>query len=197
MAPYNHPDWEALLRSVVAASADDLPRLVAADWLDEHDDPDRAELIRVQCELTHTPRTDRKRRAELIWREEALLHSPTGGLMWAWEACPNIVRFNFSGEGTSFHGLGLDGAERVRFSRGFPESVVCPAADWLAHGKMALPRQPIQEVILQRASEVPLEQWWNMLDTLRLLKRLQVVSRQERLVDWLRNRCPDTEVRMI
>jgi uncharacterized protein (TIGR02996 family) len=196
MAPYHHPDWEALLRAVATAYADDLPRLVAADWLDEHDEADRAELIRVQCEMAQTPNTNRQRLSELIWREQALLHSPTGGLLWAWEACPNIVRFNFNGEGTSFHGLGLDGAERVRFVRGFPDSITCPAADWLVHGKLVVPRQPIQEVTLQRAADVPLEQWWNMLETLRLLRRVRVATRQERLIDWLRNRCPDAEVRM-
>jgi uncharacterized protein (TIGR02996 family) len=42
---------EALLRAVLADPEDDAPRLVYADWLEEHGDPDRAEFIRVQCEL--------------------------------------------------------------------------------------------------------------------------------------------------
>lgn len=43
---------QALLRAILTNSDDDLPRLVLADWLDEHGgDPDRAEFIRVQCEL--------------------------------------------------------------------------------------------------------------------------------------------------
>lgn len=40
-----------LLRGIIASPADDTPRLVYADWLDEHGQHERAELIRVQCEL--------------------------------------------------------------------------------------------------------------------------------------------------
>lgn len=45
-----HPDWLGLLRGVCEDPADDLPRLVAADWLDENGDGDRAEFIRLQVE---------------------------------------------------------------------------------------------------------------------------------------------------
>jgi uncharacterized protein (TIGR02996 family) len=41
----------ALWRAVVADPHDDAPRLVYADWLEEHDQPERAEFIRVQCRL--------------------------------------------------------------------------------------------------------------------------------------------------
>jgi uncharacterized protein (TIGR02996 family) len=44
-------DREALLRAVCEHPDDDLPRLVLADWLDEHDEPDRAEFIRCEIEL--------------------------------------------------------------------------------------------------------------------------------------------------
>src|SRR4051812_46063634 len=41
-------DGEALLRAVLMNPSDDDPRLVYADFLDEHGDPPRAEFIRVQ-----------------------------------------------------------------------------------------------------------------------------------------------------
>jgi uncharacterized protein (TIGR02996 family) len=41
---------EALLRAVCENPDDDTPRLVFADWLQEHGDEARAEFIRVQCE---------------------------------------------------------------------------------------------------------------------------------------------------
>lgn len=41
----------ALWRAVVAAPHDDAPRLIYADWLDEHGQPERAAFIRVQCAL--------------------------------------------------------------------------------------------------------------------------------------------------
>lgn len=40
---------KALLMAVLANPADDLPRKVFADWLDEHGDLTRAEFIRTQC----------------------------------------------------------------------------------------------------------------------------------------------------
>jgi uncharacterized protein (TIGR02996 family) len=42
---------QALLRAIVENPDEDTPRLMFADWLDEHDDPTRAEFIRLQCEL--------------------------------------------------------------------------------------------------------------------------------------------------
>ncbi|MBX9623529.1 MAG: TIGR02996 domain-containing protein [Gemmataceae bacterium] len=41
---------EAFLRAIFAAPDDDTPRLVYADFLEEHGFPDRAELIRLGCE---------------------------------------------------------------------------------------------------------------------------------------------------
>lgn len=42
---------QAFLAAVIARPDDDLPRLVMADWLDERGESERAEFIRVQCEL--------------------------------------------------------------------------------------------------------------------------------------------------
>jgi uncharacterized protein (TIGR02996 family) len=42
---------EALYQSILDDPDDDGVRLVYADWLDENGDPERAEFIRVQCEL--------------------------------------------------------------------------------------------------------------------------------------------------
>lgn len=43
---------EAFLRAIFDSPDDDTPRLVYADWLEEHDFPDHAGLIRIQCELS-------------------------------------------------------------------------------------------------------------------------------------------------
>ncbi len=48
-------DGDALLAAILAHPDEDTPRLVYADWLDEHNDPDRAEFIRVQVQLHNTP----------------------------------------------------------------------------------------------------------------------------------------------
>jgi uncharacterized protein (TIGR02996 family) len=67
-------DPGAFLRAIRAAPADDTPRLVFADWLDDHDDPAWAELIRVQVELEPIhEQLDNPRRRELADRETELL----------------------------------------------------------------------------------------------------------------------------
>ncbi len=38
---------DALLQAVLERPGDDAPRLVYADWLDEHGESDRADFIRV------------------------------------------------------------------------------------------------------------------------------------------------------
>lgn len=46
-----HADAAAFLAAIVADPNDDTARLVFADWLQENDDPDRAEFIRAQCRI--------------------------------------------------------------------------------------------------------------------------------------------------
>jgi uncharacterized protein (TIGR02996 family) len=48
-------DAAALLAAIRARPKDDAPRLVLADWLDEHGDPDRASLIRAQVAVARPP----------------------------------------------------------------------------------------------------------------------------------------------
>lgn len=45
-------EGDMLLRDICAHPADDAPRLIFADWLDEHGQLERAEFIRVQCEIS-------------------------------------------------------------------------------------------------------------------------------------------------
>lgn len=80
--PPLHPDLRALLGACRSAPADDVPRLVLADWLDDHADAAglpsaddaraRAALIRVQVELAR-PTCDEARLAQLRAQEAALL----------------------------------------------------------------------------------------------------------------------------
>lgn len=45
-------DLDALLAAIADRPDDDTPQLVYADWCDDHDEPARAELIRVMCRRT-------------------------------------------------------------------------------------------------------------------------------------------------
>jgi uncharacterized protein (TIGR02996 family) len=62
----------AFQQAILSSPDDDTPRLVYADWLEEHGQPDRAAFIRIQCQLALLPDDD-PRRAELETRERGLL----------------------------------------------------------------------------------------------------------------------------
>ena len=71
-----HPGF---LKAICEEPDDDAHRLIYADWLDDHGDPDRAEFIRLQCALARLDDEDeamQAREAELLrrhgdaWRDE-------------------------------------------------------------------------------------------------------------------------------
>src|SRR5881275_1349595 len=66
------PDEIAFLRTILEDPDADGPRLVYADWLEEHGETARAEFIRVQIELARLGPTD-ERRTPLQERESELL----------------------------------------------------------------------------------------------------------------------------
>ncbi|MBN9120603.1 MAG: TIGR02996 domain-containing protein [Planctomycetes bacterium] len=69
-------DEDALLSAIEAHPEEDTPRLMYADWLDEHGRPLRAEFIRVQCavkQLEHRPADEQRRHVSLWRRQEELL----------------------------------------------------------------------------------------------------------------------------
>jgi uncharacterized protein (TIGR02996 family) len=107
-------DEQPFLAAIVARPADDEPRLVYADYLDETGlprDAARAELIRVQIALHRLPPQD-ARRAALAERENELLESHRA----AWTA--PLAR------------LGV----RFQFRRGLPDAVAADAALFLECG---------------------------------------------------------------
>jgi uncharacterized protein (TIGR02996 family) len=71
----NHAEeamWRGFLEAIRETPDDDTPRLILADWLDDHDDPDRAEFIRLQCELARLSSRDEQTES-LQSRERELL----------------------------------------------------------------------------------------------------------------------------
>lgn len=186
MPPYDHPDWNALLAGIVAHPDADLPRLVAADWLEENGEPDRAAFIRLQIERE----TDD--RPELKWEEERYRNTPTGLPLWAEEACPSLVGPRFSG-GSGLVGVSYSGVEKVRFRRGFPDAVTCTAEEWERFGALVLPRQPVRQLLLRECRQPGL-QWWAMLPTLRHLRTLALEDGDYPLLRFLRTELPTVDV---
>jgi uncharacterized protein (TIGR02996 family) len=104
-----NPTESALLAAVLASPADDLPRLVFCDFLDERDGPGdrkRAEFIRVQVEWMKRGGKDHDNKA-FDSREKELLR-----------------RFGDTWAGVKASGL------RLQWYRGFISEVRCTLADW-------------------------------------------------------------------
>jgi uncharacterized protein (TIGR02996 family) len=69
------PEVLAFLEEIKQRPEDDTPRLVLADWLEEHGDP-RGEFVRVQCRLARLAEDD-PRRPALLRQQAELLGSHT------------------------------------------------------------------------------------------------------------------------
>ncbi len=77
-------DENALLDNIAANPADDVARLVYADWLDEHDQAVRAEFIRLQVEIARLqagPRAVVDQNVPLFKRQQEMLDAHTAGLL--------------------------------------------------------------------------------------------------------------------
>jgi uncharacterized protein (TIGR02996 family) len=84
---------EAFLAAIVEAPDDDAPRLVFADWLEDHGEVERAEFIRVQCDLARRPADDPSRPA-LELRERRLVRRH----LRTWRApLPNLKGIRWGG----------------------------------------------------------------------------------------------------
>jgi uncharacterized protein (TIGR02996 family) len=94
---------EALLLSVLDRPDDDAPRLVYADWLEEHGDCDRAELIRLQCDGADAPRV-----RELLDRHAAEWAGPAVRRAYSY-----TFRRGFVEEVTVEAGMFLESGERL------------------------------------------------------------------------------------
>jgi uncharacterized protein (TIGR02996 family) len=200
-----HPDWPAFIAAIVAEPADDTPRLVAADFLEEHGEPDRAALIRIQIELARRDASglnDEPETGELRKKERALLGPKSEKPQWwAAEECPELLRPDPRGR------LRFEGTERLTWRRGFVEWVTCPAAEWLRHGVAVRSRNPVREVMLTECDRTPRDAWYAGFDALRGLRRVDVVYHvsaagdytamtvaAEQMARWLRPWLPGTQV---
>jgi uncharacterized protein (TIGR02996 family) len=112
---------EAFLQAVIESPEDDAPRLVYADYLDDHGRPERASLIRVQCLLAKLPEDDPRREEleaqerALLWKHEEEWVGPLRGLASAWA-----------------------------FRRGFLEVVTLPARSYLEQAGFVRTLAPIR-----------------------------------------------------
>jgi uncharacterized protein (TIGR02996 family) len=116
---------EAFLQAIRESPDDNAPRLIFADWLEEHGNPERAEFIRVQCALATLPpaapgRPALQRRQQELLREHAKV--------WL-GSLPRLVH-------------------RCTFRRGFVEKVSVEAAVFLTRADTLFRLAPLRGVRL-------------------------------------------------
>lgn len=117
-------DGAALLAAILAAPDDDAPRLVYADWLEEHGEETRAEFIRMQINMARCRMCHRKDGTER--RDSYAAHCG--------RCVPGRRRVEDLLEAHADSWLRTADTIRREWHRGFVESVTCAAADWMAHG---------------------------------------------------------------
>lgn len=134
-------DYEGLVRAAFAHPDDDTPRLILADWLDENDQPDRAALIRHQCERARLK--DREKRAREL---DKLITPLVAKLTKQIGEVPERVTFTFRRGFIRVENLGYYsdlGALPARFANlfreGWVESVLATPYQFGVHGRRGVP----------------------------------------------------------
>src|SRR5437762_3054602 len=135
---------EAFLHDICVNPGDDVPRLVYADWLDEHGEPRRAEFIRLQIRLAGMDDCD-PARDDLLDREWELL----AVYRKRWRPAPESVWAKHLFESG--------------FVRGFFARAKLPVALLLEHGDALFREYPLEELNLLhvngRLGEVAARPW--------------------------------------
>jgi uncharacterized protein (TIGR02996 family) len=115
----------AFIESIREAPDDDTHRLVFADWLTDHGESARAELIRVQCELARLPTVD-PRYPELHLRQLELIAEHE--TEWLGDWADRLVRWEFR--------------------RGLLHSVTITEEPFVEHGVELFRDHPVERVAL-------------------------------------------------
>jgi uncharacterized protein (TIGR02996 family) len=173
-----HPDEAAFLRAICAEPADDTPRLVYADWLEEHGQGERAEFIRVQVELAamgigvrkplplnepgfskaikESCAIDPVRGAHLAARQSDLWNYGAPG---SW-VIDDPTPFDYCVRCIDEESISASRATHdpiLIYRRGFVSHVTCTAAQFLEHGDALLARHPVTDVALATLPELTCE----------------------------------------
>jgi len=138
----------AFISAIKANPDDDLPRLIAADWLDEHDEAEHAEFIRLECES-----------AKISLRTSSRAIPEVNRRMARWRFCIERTaklwvthRGHWYPELQSLFDFNRTAGEpyRVRAdtSRGFIEQVGASWSQWCRHADGLLAGHPVREVRL-------------------------------------------------
>jgi uncharacterized protein (TIGR02996 family) len=167
-------DDEGFLRAIISQPEDDATRLIYADWLEDHARPERARLIRAQCELHQLTELDdtatQGRRATLAAEVVALLKEHKT----AW-----LAELPYCG-GVFWRPAPNDHSPGGIFERGFVNMMMAESPTALLRdGERAFAVAPVQRLYLgwlgPRASRKFAQ--WPLLERLRSLEALGAEDR--------------------
>lgn len=147
-------DHATFLRAIIASPADDGPRLVYADWLEEQGEGERAEFIRLQikmatCRMCHrkdgSERKDSyaancgrcvpgRERERGLWIDGLLAYAKPAD--W-----PELVLHRYQDQVNY-----TPPTPEAYVRRGFIEALACTWPDWLAHADAIRAAQPVARV---------------------------------------------------
>ncbi|MCI0704792.1 MAG: TIGR02996 domain-containing protein [Planctomycetia bacterium] len=197
-----HPDWPAFIAAIIANPDEDTPRLVAADFLEENGESDRAAFIRIQCEIALLEASGLSKSLEmdeLRKKERAILHPlSVHWQLWAAEECPELVRVAPPTKTSSpLDRIHVEGADRLAWRRGFVEAVRCFAGDWLRCGVAVRKRQPVQDVTLTDCNMTDRDMWYAGLAAVSGLRNVFLNGTNPVLAAWLAEWLPGTNVKFV
>lgn len=179
---------DQLFAAVIAAPADDAPRLALADWFRENGEEERAEFIEVQVELARMERWAatrfmvlpesregqyidalRRRERELLRQSYESWVVPTIGKAAWCGACAGCGSFDGNHypkrQCESCNGKG----RAFEFRRGFVHTVRCTLALWLAHGPTVVRGQPVERVEITDKQPYGSGDRWTWCDARRVI----------------------------
>ncbi len=137
----------AFFQAVLAEPDDDTHRLVFADWLDDHGEPERAEFIRVQCQLARLAE-DAPERGDLERRERELLAAHVR--RWNGPVHRLLSGTPLRNQVRARRGL----IRRWEYRRGFIESVRMDAEAFADHADVVFRFGPVRCLRLRNARSV-------------------------------------------
>jgi uncharacterized protein (TIGR02996 family) len=147
-------DHAPFLHAIIARPEDDGPRLLFAGFLDENGEPDRAEFIRCQVELSRI-KCDKCNNG--IQTAHDGFRSDGGEVIDEWPCtCGQAQLRRREAELKTIHNLvrwtpqiaAFADVDRVEFQRGFVHSVTCSWSDWQRHASTIRAATPIRNVRL-------------------------------------------------
>src|SRR5262245_1818230 len=147
---------DGFLQAIVDDPDGDAPRLVYADWLEEHGEQDRAEFIRVECRL-HRLLVGSPNRDPLEYRARQLLCISDGLFMYEGNLSPELEerdRRLVAAHGARWAEAPAALVGYWGFRRGFVEEVGMGGRQFLKNAEALFRLAPVRYVAFDRVAPV-------------------------------------------